>query len=53
MGGVSTLGKPALQESAIQEVAGKIAGERAAGAVGAAQTGRQADDQERRRGIAE
>ncbi len=53
MGAVITLGKPELQQGPIEQIAGKIAGERSPGPVGAPQTRRQADDQERRYGIAE
>ena len=38
-------GKARLQQGSIEQVAGKIAGERAAGPIGAAEPGRQADDQ--------
>jgi len=53
MGAVMAGRETRLRERAIEQIAGKVAGERAAGPVGASEAWRQPDDQQRRRRIAE
>ena len=48
--GISAAGEAEIDQRRVEQVAGIVAGERPAGAVGAAQAGRQADDQEARVG---
>ena len=50
---VVTARKAEPAQGRIEDLAGMIAGERAAGPIGAAQSGGEADDQQSRRGVAE
>src|SRR6202040_4029921 len=53
IGAIGALGEAELQQGRIEQVAGIVAGEWPAGAVGAAHAGRQPDDQDARLEVAE
>jgi hypothetical protein len=50
---IAARGKAEFQQGAVEQQAGMVAGERAAGAVGAAQTRREADNEQPRAFVAE
>ena len=53
IGAIDSLGEAELQQGRVEQVAGIVAGERPAGAVGAAHSGREPDDQQARVEVAE